>query len=407
MSDRVTRFYILNIALILGVFCGVFTLRGCVSITPASFERGSGLLLAQRLSEDDWPSRHTEPIKALMVSMSELDHPREAPISLLDRVSRVVGFFSTRLNHEVMEHGVVCEMPPPEDARSRQIMFITNRLSPENLEKAFEHDRRTPEERDELLRWHFQLQLPARSEPRGLIVHLTSLGDRRFERAVSDTLRRRGWAVLQVVPGRIIVPYLHETVDGKDRRVVSAEEVAATMDNYAADYAYAVEGVLSYLQQTQPELRQRPLVLTGYSAGALALPTIAARLDDRVDAAVLVGGGVNAIGILVNGSITNVVKTIRRAGDAHILPDLWALPDAYLNYSKFDPYHTAPLLAGKPVLFLQGTMDRIIPRQYGDQLYERLNRPERWSYPVGHIPLFWLLPSQASRIADWIERNAV
>jgi len=187
---------------------------------------------------------------------------------------------------------------------------------------------------------------------------------------------------------------------------VCAKEVAATMDNYAADYAYAVEGVLEYLHQTQPELNQRPLVITGYSAGALALPTIAARLENRVDAAVLVGGGANAVGILVNGSITNVVSTIRKAGDGHILPDLRALPDEYLKHSKFDPYHTAPLLAGKPVLFLQGTMDRIIPRQNGDLLYERLNRPERWSYPLGHIPLFWVLPSQSNRIADWIERNA-
>lgn len=404
MLDRVTQLYVKNILCMIALIGGATFLRGCVAITPASFDRGTSIIVPQRLTEADWPTRHTDPLTSLLGNISELDNGASAPETLLNRVSRVVGFFSPRLEHHALGRGIVCEMPPPEGSRSRQILYITNRLSPETLEVAFQQRQPTPAERDELLRWHFQLQMPSTSNPRGLIVHLTSLGDRRFERSVSDTLRQRGWAVLQVVPGRIIVPFLHETVPGEGRRVVDAAEIAAIMDDYAADYAYAVEGVLDYLRKTQPELNQRPLVLTGYSAGALALPTIAARLDDKVDAAVLVGGGANAASILVNGSITNVVRNIRRAGDSHILPDLRAMPDDYLKHSKFDPYHTAPYLTGKPVLFLQGTMDRIIPRANGDLLYERLNRPERWSYPLGHIPLFWALPSQANRIADWIER---
>lgn len=405
MLDRATALYMKNVVVVFALIAAAMALRGCVAITPASFDRGTSLVVTQRLTEDDWPTRHVDPVKAVMRGLSELENNTDAPESLLNRVSRTVGFFSHRLKYKQLGQGMVCEMPPPENSRSRQILYITNRLSQDSFDEAFTQSQPSPAERNELLRWHFHLQLPTREVPKGLIVHLTSLGDRRFERAVSRNLRERGWAVMHVVPGRIIVPFLHETVGGENRRVVDAAEIAAMMDNYAADYAYAVEGVLEYLRQTQPELDQRPLVMTGYSAGALALPTVAARLDGRVDAAVLVGGGANAAGILVDGSITDVVRVIRNAGDAHILPDLRAMPAAYLEHSKFDPYHTAPYLTGLPVLVLQGTMDRIIPRSYGDLLYERLNRPERWSYPLGHIPLFWILPSQANRIADWIEQS--
>ncbi len=403
MIDRATCLYLKNVLSVTILLALALAFRGCVAITPASFERGTSLILTQRLSEADWPTRHVDPVKSMMSGIADVNANSEAPPSLLNRVSRLVGFFSHRMEYQQIGQGVVCEMPPPNDSRSRQIVYITNRLSEESLAQSLERSEPTAVERDELLRWHFHVQMPAQALPRGVIVHLTSLGDRRFERSVSRTLRERGWAVVQVVPGRIIVPFLHETVDGSDRRVVDAAEIASMMDNYAADYAYAVEGVMEYLRATQPELDGGPLVMTGYSAGALALPTVAARLDGRVDAAVLVGGGANAAGILVNGRITNVVNVIRRAGDSHILPDLRAMPEAYLKHSKFDPYHTAPYLAGKPVLMLQGNMDRIIPRQYGDLLYERLNRPERWSYPIGHIPLFWILPSQANRIADWVE----
>ena len=44
-----------------------------------------------------------------------------------------------------------------------------------------------------------------------------------------------------------------------------------------------------------------------------------------------------------------------------------------------------------------------MPAASGRLLYERLGRPERWSYPLGHYGLFALLPSQSKKIADWVE----
>ena len=74
-----------------------------------------------------------------------------------------------------------------------------------------------------------------------------------------------------------------------------------------------------------------------------------------------------------------------------------------LPLSKLDPYHTAESLHGVPTLMLQASLDRIVSASSGRLLYEALGRPERWSYPLGHIGLFAVLPAQAGRIADWVE----
>jgi hypothetical protein len=54
---------------------------------------------------------------------------------------------------------------------------------------------------------------------------------------------------------------------------------------------------------------------------------------------------------------------------------------------------------------IQGMFDGVVPASTGDVLYERLARPERWSYPLGHGGVFWLLPQRAGYIIDWVERT--
>jgi fermentation-respiration switch protein FrsA (DUF1100 family) len=378
-------------------------LHGCVVMTPAALERDLSAAAFSDLPSDFWPRRSAAPILDLMRP------PHDEDAAALDRysanIARLIGLSGPRLRHTEMANGVMYELANPA-ADGRQLLFITNRLDSEALQRALDRSLPSRVEQERLLRWHFRLQTPQHT-PRGLIVHLTSMGDRRFERRVSRTLVDRGWAVLYVAPGRTIVPYLHERVIGEGRRIVPAREIASVLDEFAADYAYAVEAAIEYLASEIPVFeadRGRPIVLTGYSAGSLAAPTVAARLNGRISAAVLVGGGANVGGILADGRITNVVQVLRQTGEPHLVHDLRRMPPEYLASSRFDPYHTAAYLRDTPVLMLQGQLDQIVPPQYGDLLYERLGRPERWTYPVGHIMLFWALPSQAGRIADWIER---
>jgi fermentation-respiration switch protein FrsA (DUF1100 family) len=76
----------------------------------------------------------------------------------------------------------------------------------------------------------------------------------------------------------------------------------------------------------------------------------------------------------------------------------------FLAYSRLDPYHTAAFLWTTPVLHVHGAADGIVPADSGSLLYERLNRPERIEFPLGHKGVFFLLPSQGRRLLDWVNR---
>ncbi len=386
------------------VLCG--SLTGCVTITPASADRSVTVVMPDPLPERAWPDRHPEPLDAIMRAAEE-DDANDGGKSLRRQIDRILGYQNTALSHRVLGRGVVCEVPPAKGSSDRQFIYITNRIPEDDFEKIMSYQRPTRIEREELLRWYFRLETPSAAKfpmPRGLILHLTSIGDRRFERSVSTHLKDNGWAILHVEPGRFHIPMLIDDNGASGRTLIEASKLAANLDEYAADYAYAVEGVLAHLSEIEPGVPQSPFVITGYSAGSLALPTIAALLDDKVDAAVFVGGGANVAGILIDSKLTTLVKRVKESRDVAEMNELRTLPERYLAESRFDPFHTARYLADKPVLMLHAQMDQIVPGKYGDLLYERLGRPERWSYPIGHIFLFWALPSQKQSIVNWIDR---
>lgn len=68
-----------------------------------------------------------------------------------------------------------------------------------------------------------------------------------------------------------------------------------------------------------------------------------------------------------------------------------------------DPYHTAAAIPADRVLVIQASSDRIVPTPTGDRLWERLGRPERWTFQGGHTLLFWRLDGYATDIAAWID----
>ncbi|TVQ52727.1 MAG: hypothetical protein EA377_09495 [Phycisphaerales bacterium] len=258
-----------------------------------------------------------------------------------------------------------------------------------------------------LPRWRFTLNYPeanTATTPRGMVIHLVSIGDRSYESRVTETLRARGWATLEVLPSPVVIRFQQRHPD-REPSLVPAERISETLDEFGADYAHAVYDMMTHLREEHEEFRDLPLVIIGYSAGALATPTVAARLLPDLDAVVMIGGGVNVAGIMLDSSVANIGSRLRREGGTNATVEVDALPEAYLSTSRYDPYHTAPLLRSVPTLMIHGSLDQIVPASYGRQLHERLGRPEKWSYPLGHALLFWWLPTQAGRIADWIERE--
>lgn len=237
---------------------------------------------------------------------------------------------------------------------------------------------------------------------RGLIVHMTSYGGYEYEKPVIQEMRDRGWAVLWVDSSMVKPETVRFDVDPDDMEP-AAKRIAATIDDRVAEAAYAVEAGLDYVKREHPEIPQSPLIAMGYSAGALATPTVVALMPSRFDAAVLVGAGANLFDIAQNSALTDggiKLKWKRSPSRA----ERRRLTEMYLEDSRLDPYWCAEYLQDKPVLMLHALLDEIVPADDGELLYSRLGRPERVKFLLGHELLFFHLPSQATMMADWVDQ---
>jgi hypothetical protein len=125
----------------------------------------------------------------------------------------------------------------------------------------------------------------------------------------------------------------------------------------------------------------------------------------RLSAVVVIAGGCNLLRIARESSFTDGGVRLW-CGEEPINKALGAqMSDLYLAASKLDPYHTAPLIAHLPLLQVHAGSDTWVPKATGEQLYERLNNPERLVMSGDHDVLFYLLPGRAKWIADWVERS--
>jgi hypothetical protein len=241
------------------------------------------------------------------------------------------------------------------------------------------------------------------ASPRGVVVYLQGLAGVAYERPVIDAIRRHGFvAVCTEFPWARWQPMRLEL--GTPEAVFAAGQMVAKMsDDCLAEAAYAVDGAIEHLWRTRPELRGKPVVLVGFSAGSLALPAVAARLGDRVSAAVIVGSGSNIVRITQTSELTDAGMRVQLFGKPAEGTMAGFLAGEYLRHSTLDPFHAAGSLRDKPVLQLHASGDGIVPSELGEELYEQLARPERWTFRGGHRLLFLQLESHAEDIARWVD----
>lgn len=250
------------------------------------------------------------------------------------------------------------------------------------------------------------LSLPEAGPVRGLCVRLRSIGPPRFEAPIDAAMLARGWAVLAAdgwsmrvaAEGASGVP---ETALARATRVV---------EDMNADWAYQTESAVLFAERQAPELQGLPRVLIGCSFGALVAAPAAARWSPAPAAMVLVGGGADALRVIAHasGEVTDGggLLPVGPHGEDLTPEEAEAGAPWYLERARLDPYNTAPGLAGVPTLLVQGDRDGIVLSRFGDLLWERLGRPERWLGNYGHTLLFYLLPDSAGAIADWIQGHA-
>lgn len=158
---------------------------------------------------------------------------------------------------------------------------------------------------------------------------------------------------------------------------------------------------LDYLQ-TRPNIDHKRLGLLGVSLGAI-MGTVAAGVDDRLKASVLVaGGGDWAVILKYLAEHTKKVGGQQVTGAANMD---WTLVSAFLTPE--DPLTFAPHIAPRAVLMVNGRQDTTIVPAAAEELYQAAKsapdaRVERHWLDTGHVPP----PEQIYPIVQgWLAKN--
>lgn len=148
-----------------------------------------------------------------------------------------------------------------------------------------------------------------------------------------------------------------------------------------------------------PALDASRLGLVGVSFGA-TVGSLLLQADDRPAAAALVAGGAN-LPLLLERSAEGEVRRFRTAFLERTGWEAGRLREAAGEVlGDIDPARCAAGARGRPLLFVQAWLDRVVPEGSGRALWESLGRPARVVYPAGHYSLLLFLPDVKRRLAD-------
>jgi pimeloyl-ACP methyl ester carboxylesterase len=312
-----------------------------------------------------------------------------------------------------------------------------------------------------------RLQLPTKApaNPKGILVHLTSLIPNKYEKAVVDRIAADGWAVVTIdtdsairaprdpeklaklpeirsaisrTQGELFNPErgrgLSESAKKRDTERLNAElsklvrrqrliergeytlctpqqtqdvgkAIARATDEVLAENAFAAEAAVAHLDAYMPEVRKLPVLVVGFSAGSLILPAVATRLAARVCGVVIIAGGADLLDISLTTNLEWAAIPIRCEGARPSDAALAELRKVYTQHTHLDPIKTAPRLARLPVLQVHATRDKTVSSASGDRLHDLLGKPDRINFWGDHRLLFYFLPDEADRIAKWVNSN--
>ena len=153
----------------------------------------------------------------------------------------------------------------------------------------------------------------------------------------------------------------------------------------------------------RPDVDPKRVGLVGFSLGAL-LGAVAAGVEPRIKATVLVSGGGDLAGILKSLSERDAVVGGRAMGG-------WKGTDwsmARILLQPEDPLTFAAHIAPRPVLMECGRLDNVIPPFAAQEFYDAATMPADnnvhidWYEKAGHIPPF---VEMAPKIQAWLKTN--
>jgi predicted esterase len=222
---------------------------------------------------------------------------------------------------------------------------------------------------------------------------------------IVQSLRDQGWCVVRMLahPSRF-TERANFAID-PDYIEGSAKSIGTVLQDRAAEVAYAAHAATAFVLEQRPEFKSLPRVAIGLSGGAMVLPTMVAYQPNAYAGAVLIAGGGNFLRVAMESNYADWIDALRFQ---------WTVPNptseqldqldrAYLASAPLDSLFTAAQLRNKPVLVIHAKSDRAVPAHLGEELWQRLGRPERWTFDAGHEWLFLSLPFHIERLTSWID----
>jgi predicted esterase len=272
---------------------------------------------------------------------------------------------------------------------------------------------------------------PAAKPTRGLVVLMPGMFGTPTEPIVAliRRLRQEGYCVLRMLsqPSRFTESVTYALpLDGDIAAAITP--IAADLGDRAAEAAYAVESAVLYAKQERPGLRTLPRFAIGMSGGAMLLPVVLAREPDAYAGAVSIAGGVDYLRILTTSNYADWIDAVRvkwltpasapaAAGvDVKAAPTtvsitasakrLQELSTLYRAAAPLDSANLVGSLKAIPWLLLHGASDKAVPAETGEELWEKLGKPERIVVKGGHEWVFMTLSSKFTAITEWINKHA-
>ena len=239
---------------------------------------------------------------------------------------------------------------------------------------------------------------------RGVVLALRPLSGATYTRSTINELRDRGWVVIESSLG-FGVAGVGDQRDAKTDADLDrfGTRIGELLNERLSEWSYGCEAMVQMVRRERPNLIDKPVLVVGFSAGAIGAPTVAARLGEQVKGIVLVGGGVDVSRIAQTSALSDFGLGVSYNGQRVTGEKLDRLSTAYLKAATLDSFHTASTLRHTPALMLQAIADDIVPVQTGQTLYERMGKPERWLFDGGHEMLFLQLGWFDTKIADWVD----
>ena len=248
---------------------------------------------------------------------------------------------------------------------------------------------------------------PVGDDPTGIMVFIPGQAITQYDSSVRTRFRERGWRVITAHSFNHFGDRMSATITPQTSPEEAVHEIARGIDERLLHKAMSVEAAIEMLRAEDPRLAHRPVVIAGFSAGAIMAPTVAARNPGLYDAMLLVAGGSHLLDIGLRSTFSRNIRFESINGHTITPQFLASANEAYLRASRLDPYHTAPTLRNMPILMLHGVNDDWVPADRGVELWKRLGKPRRWVFPGGHRIVFWRLPSLAGKLERWAHSEAI